>query len=111
MSFLQIVRQLSPEPCHRLNGILDRARFNIHDLANIESLFIDRIKYRLIHRADDLVKMKNNMLINGNEIKRLLKTESGHIIDDNRGRIFELQFKGKLKTRADASEWIISNLT
>ena len=70
-----------------------------------------RDQQRFINRANDYLKINERHLIDGNEIKRILKIKEGVQIGRILEKIKEAQFKGFFKNVDQARKWIISNFT
>jgi tRNA nucleotidyltransferase/poly(A) polymerase len=60
---------------------------------------------------DEFRRLKNRTLINGSEVKSLLKIQQGSKIGKILSRIKEKQLDGIIKTKAEARQWILHNYT
>jgi len=63
----------------------------------------------LLGRADEYLKIKNKVLLNGNDIQTILKIYHGRKIGEMLSAVQEAQFKGEIKTRAGAKKWLLQN--
>ena len=66
---------------------------------------------KFIKSADEFMKIKNKDILNGNEIQKILNIEPGMLVGSIKDSIRERQFKGFIKNRKEARDWILSNLT
>jgi tRNA nucleotidyltransferase/poly(A) polymerase len=64
-----------------------------------------------INMADEFIKIKNKDILSGNEIQKILNIEPGRLVGSIKDAIQERQFKGYIKNRKEARDWILSNLT
>jgi len=90
--------------------------FNSAEESIFEMIFLLAFKKRtnikkLFKRAYEYLKIKNKILINGNDIQMILKIKQGEKIGDILLSLQEEKFKGTVKTRAKAIKWLISNFT
>ncbi len=66
---------------------------------------------KLFKRANEYLKIKNKILLNGDDIQKILGIEPGKKIGDILSALQEEKFKGAVKTKAEARKWLISNFT
>ena len=66
---------------------------------------------RFINRADDYLRITKRHIIDGNEIQMILGIKEGAQIGRIQEMIMKGQFKGFIKNKSEAREWIISNFT
>lgn len=66
---------------------------------------------RILKRAEDFIKIRKNILLSGNDIQTILKVSQGVIIGKILDSLQEQRFLKRLKTKAEARRWIISNFT
>ncbi len=65
----------------------------------------------IFKRADEYLKIKNKILLNGNDIQRVLGIKQGKKVGDILAAIQEQRFKGAIKIKVQAVKWLISNFT
>ena len=65
----------------------------------------------IFKRADEYLKIKNKILLNGDDVQRILNIEPGAKVGNILSALQEEKFKGTIKTRAEARKWLISNFT
>lgn len=65
----------------------------------------------LLNRADEYLKVKNKVLLNGNDIQKILKIYRGRKIGEMLSAVQKAQFKGEIKTRAAAKKWLLQNFS
>lgn len=97
----------------RLYEIFRTAGGSVYETALILSSMRPRRRdrERFIHRAYDYEKIKAKHLINGHEIKEILKIQEGAEIGRIQEKIKYAQFKEFFKNKSQAVKWIISNFT
>lgn len=62
-------------------------------------------------RANEYMRVKNKILLNGNDIQKILKLKPGIKIGKILANLKQQQFKGIIKTRAGARKWLLCNFT
>lgn len=65
----------------------------------------------IFKRADEYLKIKNKILLNGGDVQRILNIEPGIKVGNILSALQEEKFKGTVKTRAEARKWLLSNFT
>ncbi|MEK7823181.1 MAG: hypothetical protein AAB228_02975 [Nitrospirota bacterium] len=65
----------------------------------------------IFKRADEYLKIKNKILLNGDDVQRILNIEPGIKVGNILSALQEEKFKGTIKTRAEARKWLLSNFT
>src|SRR3989338_4725643 len=65
----------------------------------------------IFKRADEYLKIKNKILLNGDDVQRILNIEPGTKVGNILSALQEEKFKGTIKTRAEARKWLLSNFT
>ncbi|MBI5195623.1 MAG: CCA tRNA nucleotidyltransferase [Nitrospirae bacterium] len=63
----------------------------------------------LLGRADEYLKIKNKVLLNGNDIQKILKIYRGRKIGGILSAVQKAQFKGEIKTRTETKKWLLHN--
>ncbi len=66
---------------------------------------------KFVNMADEFMKIKNEDILSGYEIQKILNIEPGRLVGSLKDSIQERQFKGFIKNRKQARDWILSNLT
>jgi tRNA nucleotidyltransferase/poly(A) polymerase len=62
-------------------------------------------------KAEEFKKIRNKVLLNGNEVKRLLDIKSGIQVGRILSALKDNQLRGFVKTKAEARKWVLSNYT
>lgn len=70
-----------------------------------------RDRMRFINKANQYLMINKRHLIDGNEIQTILSIKEGARIGRIQEKVKERQFKGFLRNKGEAREWIISNFT
>jgi tRNA nucleotidyltransferase/poly(A) polymerase len=65
----------------------------------------------ILRRVNEYTRIKNTILLNGNDIQRILKIKPGIKVGKILRALHEQQFKGLIKTKAEAESWLLSNFT
>lgn len=95
----------------KLYEIFKAADEYVLEIALLLSVFKKSGGSRFLKRADDFIRIRKNILFSGNDIQTMLKVSQCVII----GKILDLfqgqRFLKRLKTKAEARRWIISNFT
>ncbi|MDP3298119.1 MAG: hypothetical protein Q8N09_11150 [Thermodesulfovibrionia bacterium] len=65
----------------------------------------------IFKRANEYLKIKNKILLNGDDVQRILNIEPGIKVGNILATLQEEKFKGTIKTRAEARKWLLSNFT
>jgi len=65
----------------------------------------------IFKRADEYLKIKNKILLNGDDVQRILNIEPGIKVGNILATLQEQKFKGTIQTKAEARKWLISNFT
>ncbi len=95
----------------RLYEILRTAEGCEHEFMALISVLNDRNVDKYIKSADVYLQARNNPVLSGEEIQDILNISSGRQVGEVKEEIKRRQFSGKIKTKREAREWIISNLT
>jgi hypothetical protein len=66
---------------------------------------------KYINRAQEYLLFRDNPLLNGNEIKKILNLNSCRAVGSAKTDILRRRFLGLTSTKPEARSWIISNLT
>lgn len=64
-----------------------------------------------LKRSNEYMRVKNKILINGNDVQKIIKLKPGFKIGEILANLKQHQFKGIIKTRAGARKWLLSNFT
>lgn len=62
-------------------------------------------------KADEFLKIKNKILLNGNNVQKILNIKPGTNIGKILSTLKEQQFKDLIKTKAEARRWLVFNFT
>ena len=74
--------------------------------------FIKRKNIKIFFkRANEYLRVKNKILLNGNDVQKILKLKPGFKIGEILVNLKKQQFKGIIKTRAGARKWLLCNFT
>ncbi len=65
----------------------------------------------VLKKADEFLKIKNKILLNGNDVQKLLKIKPGTALGKILSSLKEQQFKGLIKTKAEAKRWLAGYFT
>jgi len=65
----------------------------------------------IFNRANEYMKIKSKILLNGNDVQRILNIKPGIKVGKILMALHEQQFKGIIKTRTQAKKWLLGNLT
>ena len=65
----------------------------------------------IFKRANEYLKIKNKILLNGDDVQRILNIEPGIKVGNILATLQEQKFKGTIQTKAEARKWLISNFT
>jgi transcriptional regulator len=95
----------------RLFWIFRNAGDRVYEIAIVLSIKKTGCYSRIMKKAEEFLHQRNNTLINGNDIKKMLGIESGRVIGEIKDRIFENQFRGNIRNYHDAREFIVRNFT
>ena len=95
----------------RLYQIFRNAGDCIYEIAIIQSIMKPGSHRRFIDKAKEFLHTKNNTLLNGRDIIKILGLESGRVIGEIRDSVLENQFYGDIRNRREAREFIIRNFT
>ncbi|MBI5675000.1 MAG: CCA tRNA nucleotidyltransferase [Nitrospirae bacterium] len=106
---LKLLRDRSTDK--RLYKVFKAANQNVIETALLLSVIKMSGSSRFLKRADDFIRISKNILLSGNEIQAILKASQGVIIGKILDLLQEQRFLKRLKTKAEARRWIISNFT
>ena len=74
--------------------------------------FIKRKNIKKIFKsASEYLKIKNKILLSGNDVQDILKIKPGAEIGRVLSRLKDMQYMGLVKTRAQARKWLLCNFT
>ena len=62
-------------------------------------------------KAEEFTKIKNKILLNGNDVQKILNIKPGAKIGKILSDLKHQQLKGSVKTKAEARRWLMSNYT
>lgn len=88
-----------------------RARDAVYESAIVNSLVMKWNMKNVIERAGWFLKIKDRDLLRGDEIASILHVAPGREIALIKAQLKEQQFYGTIRKKADARDWILSNLT
>lgn len=95
----------------RLFKIFKATEESIFEMAVVLSITKGYDMKSLLNRAEEYLKVKNEILLSGNDIQKILNIPPGERIGKILLSLQEKQFKGLIKTKAEAKRWLMSNLT
>jgi hypothetical protein len=95
----------------RLYQIFKNAGDCIYEIAILLSITKPAHYRHIMKKAEEFLYSRNNTLINGTDIKKLLGIGSGRVIGEIKERVLENRFRGNIRNRHDASEFIMRNFT
>ena len=95
----------------RLYQIFKNAGDCIYEITILLSITKPARYRRIMKKAEEFLYSRNNTLLNGTDIKKLLGIESGRVIGAIKERVLENQFRGNIRNRRDAREFIMRNFT
>lgn len=98
-------------PQEKLFKIFKTAEDNIFEVCIVLSLMLELKATELFKRAHEYIKTRNKILLNGDEIQSLLNLPPGNKIGRILSALQEAQFKGYIKTSAEAKKWVLANFT
>ncbi|MDO9028239.1 MAG: hypothetical protein Q7U68_05190, partial [Candidatus Roizmanbacteria bacterium] len=98
-------------PRERLFKIFTKVQDCVFEACIVLSVALGLNAEELFKRAQEYLRVKNEILLNGDDIQSLLNIPQGYRIGRMLSAIQEAQFKGYIKTKAEAERWIISNFT
>jgi|GEM_PF-427169 len=82
-----------------------------YEAALILSLTRQRNVDKLLKRAADAIKIKNNLLLDGYEIQNILNIKPASLIGKIQAEIQKKRFLGIIRTKNQAKHWTVSNFT
>jgi len=101
-------KKISPE---KLNKAFIAAGDRVLETAMILSFITGKNLTLVRKKVDKFLKIKDKILLNGNEVQKLLKIEAGIAIGKILSSLKEQQLKGLIKTKADARRWLAGYFT
>lgn len=96
---------------NELYNIFNAANERVFETAIILSFIKKKDIKEIFKRVNEYTRIKNTILLNGSDIQRILKIKPGIKIGKILKALHEQQFKGLIKTRAQAKDWLLSNFT
>ncbi|MBI5050597.1 MAG: CCA tRNA nucleotidyltransferase [Nitrospirae bacterium] len=98
-------------PRERLFKIFKTADEQVYEMSIILAVALGLNAEEIFKRAQEYLRVKNKTLLNGDDIQRFLNIPPGYRIGRILSALQEAQFKGYIKTKAEARRWITSNFT
>jgi tRNA nucleotidyltransferase/poly(A) polymerase len=96
---------------NKLFLIFNASGVSVFETALILSSIKTGNRGKFVNMADEFMKIKNEDILSGYEIQKILNIEPGRLVGSIKDAIQERQFKGFIKNRKQARDWILSNLT
>ncbi len=94
-----------------LNKAFITAGDRVLETAMILSFITGKNLTFVLKKADEFLKVKEKILLNGNDVQKLLKIEAGTVIGKILSSLKGQQLKGLIKTKAEARRWLASYFT
>jgi tRNA nucleotidyltransferase/poly(A) polymerase len=94
-----------------LYKIFNAAGNRVFETAIILSFIKGKNIKRVFKKADEFLKIKNKILLNGNDVQKILNIKPGTNIGKILSALKEQHFKGLIKTKAEARRWLVLNFT
>ena len=98
-------------PRERLFKIFTKVQDCVLEACIVLSVALGLNAEELFKRAQEYLRVKNKILLNGDDIQSLLNIPQGYRIGRILSALQEAQFKGYIKTKAEARKWVIKNFT
>lgn len=98
-------------PNKEMYKIFTVAGKRVFEVAIILSFIKDMDLIQCFKKANEYIKIKNKILLNGNDIQRILNIKPGTKIGKILSALKAEQFKGSIKTKAEAESWLVANFT
>jgi tRNA nucleotidyltransferase/poly(A) polymerase len=95
----------------KLYEIFKEANDHVFEMAIVLSIIREKDKRKILERAKQFIKVKNKILLTGDEVQKILNITPGVLIGRVLSALQEQQFYGILKTKAEARAWVLSNFT
>ncbi len=103
----------------RVNKFSEQNLFDIFKLSGNEvfntavifSFLNDKKIISISKKADEFLKIKNKILLNGNDIQTMLKIKQGRKVGKILETLKDLQYGKTVKTKAEAKKWLLLNYT
>lgn len=94
-----------------LNKAFITAGDRVLETAMILSFITGKKLTLILKKADEFLKVKDKILLNGNDVQKLLKIEAGAVIGKILSSLKGQQLKGLIKTKAEARRWLADYFT
>jgi len=95
----------------KLHEIFKSADEHVLETALLLSVIKMSGSSKFLKRADDFIRTRKNIFLSGNDIQAMLKVSQGVIIGKILDSLQEQRFLKRVKTKAEARRWIMSNFT
>lgn len=95
----------------RLYHIFRSAGDCVYDTAIIQSVIKSRRHFRIMTKAHEYVHKRKNILLSGLVIQKSLGIKPGRVIGEIKEKVFENHFRGNIRNRRDARDFIVRNFT
>lgn len=103
----------------RVNRLSEQIIFDIFKLSGNEvfntAVIFSFLKNKNIvffyKKVDAFIKIKNKILLNGNDIQTILKIKQGHKVGKILETLKDQQYSRTVKTKAEAKKWVLLNYT
>lgn len=97
--------------CEELYKIFNASGKRVFETAIILSFIKRKNIKEFFKKVNEYMRIKNKILLNGNEIQKILNMKPGVKIGDILSVLQAEQFKGLIKTREQAMKWLLGNFT
>ena len=84
---------------------------SVFEVAILLSLLKGKNIKKFLTRAEEFLKIKNKILLNGDDVQRILNIKQGTKVGKILSALKDQQFKGSVKTKAEARRWLMLNYT
>lgn len=106
--YKEAVKKNSNEELYK---IFNAAGNRVFETAIILSFIKGKNIKGVFKKADEFLKIKNKILLNGNDVQKILNIKPGTNIGKILSTLKEQHFKGLIKTKAEARRWLVLNFT
>lgn len=98
-------------PYTELHKIFNASGKRYFEIAILLSFIKRRNIKKIFKRAGEYLKIKNKILLSGNDVQDILQIKPGAEIGRVLSRLKDMQYMGLVKTKARARKWLLSNFT
>jgi tRNA nucleotidyltransferase/poly(A) polymerase len=84
---------------------------HVYEMSIIISMSHEKRLEEFLRRADDFIRLRRKPLLNGDEIKEILRCSRGITIGKARAFLNKAQFLGQIRTKKSAKKLLLANFT